>query len=224
MPASPIAKTLAARIEPAGSARGFPGGRRRLLLAMPAVAALGLAGCDFRRKAAFRNTDITGASFGKDFALIDHEGRPRTLADYRGKVVTLFFGYTHCPDVCPATLVEMAQVMKLLGSKSDRVQVLFVTVDPERDTQELLASYVPAFDKRFVGLYGDAEATAKAAKEFRVFYQKVVPSGAAPGIYTIDHSAGSFAFDAQGRVRLFITPGQGPESRAQDLGRLIDEG
>lgn len=197
--------------------------RRRLMLAAPALAALWLAGCDSARPA-FRNTDITGAEFGKGFELVDHEGRPRTLADYRGKVVTIFFGYTHCPDVCPATLVEMAQVMKLLGDKSDRVQVLFVTLDPERDTQALLASYVPAFDKRFVGLYGSPEATAKTAKEFKVFYQKVVAPGAAPGIYTIDHSAGSFAFDAQGRLRLFIKHGQGAEPLAQDLARLIDEG
>lgn len=197
--------------------------RRRLMLAAPALAALWLAGCDSARPA-FRNTDITGAEFGKGFELVDHEGRPRTLADYRGKVVTIFFGYTHCPDVCPATLVEMAQVMKLLGDKSDRVQVLFVTLDPERDTQALLASYVPAFDKRFVGLYGSPEATAKTAKDFKVFYQKVVAPGAAPGIYTIDHSAGSFAFDAQGRLRLFIKHGQGAEPLAQDLARLIDEG
>lgn len=197
--------------------------RRRLMLAAPALAALWLAGCDSARPA-FRNTDITGAEFGKGFELVDHEGRPRTLADYRGKVVTIFFGYTHCPDVCPATLVEMAQVMKLLGDRSDKVQVLFVTLDPERDTQALLASYVPAFDKRFVGLYGSPEATAKTAKEFKVFYQKVVAPGAAPGIYTIDHSAGSFAFDAQGRLRLFIKHGQGAEPLAQDLARLIDEG
>lgn len=197
--------------------------RRRLMLAAPALAALWLAGCDSARPA-FRNTDISGAEFGKGFELVDHEGRPRTLADYRGKVVTIFFGYTHCPDVCPATLVEMAQVMKLLGDRSDKVQVLFVTLDPERDTQALLASYVPAFDKRFVGLYGSPEATAKTAKEFKVFYQKVVAPGAAPGIYTIDHSAGSFAFDAQGRLRLFIKHGQGAEPLAQDLARLIDEG
>ncbi|GAA4416063.1 SCO family protein [Quisquiliibacterium transsilvanicum] len=195
--------------------------RRRLMLLAPALAALWLTGCD-SDKPAFRNTDVTGADFGKGFELTDHNGQRRTLADYRGKVVTIFFGYTHCPDVCPTTLSEMAEVMRLLGDKAERVQALFVTVDPERDTQELLASYVPAFDRRFVGLYGDPESTAKVAKEFKVFYQKV--PGSAPGIYTVDHSAGSFAFDAKGRVRLFIKHGQGAEPLAQDLERLIDEG
>lgn len=195
--------------------------RRRLLMLAPALATLWLAGCD-SRKPAFRNTDVTGAEFGKGFELTDHTGKPRTLADYHGKVVTVFFGYTHCPDVCPTTLTEMAEVMKLLGEKSDRVQVLFVTVDPERDTQELLASYVPAFDSRFVGLFGDPDATARVAKEFRVFFQKV--PGSAPGIYTVDHSAGSFVYDTRGRLRLFVKHGQGAEPLAQDLRRLIDEG
>lgn len=195
--------------------------RRRLVLLAPALAALWLAGCD-SGKPAFRNTDVTGAEFGRDFELTDHKGQRRTLADYRGKVVTIFFGYTHCPDVCPTTLSEMAEVMRLLGDKSDRVQALFVTVDPERDTQELLANYVPAFDRRFVGLYGDLESTAKVAREFKVFYQKV--PGGAPGIYTVDHSAGSFVFDAKGRIRLFVKHGQGAETLAQDLERLIDEG
>lgn len=195
--------------------------RRPMLLLAPALAALWLAGCD-SGKPAFRNTDVTGADFGKGFELIDHHGTRRTLADYRGKVVTIFFGYTHCPDVCPTTLTEMSEVMKLLGEKSDRVQVLFVTVDPERDTQELLASYVPAFDPRFVGLYGDLDTTARVAKDFKVFYQKV--PGSAPGIYTVDHSAGSFVFDAKGQLRLFVKHGQGAEPLAQDLRRLIDEG
>ncbi len=195
--------------------------RRRLLMLAPALATLWLAGCD-SRKPAFRNTDVPGAEFGKGFELTDHTGKPRTLADYHGKVVTVFFGYTHCPDVCPTTLTEMAEVMKLLGEKSDRVQVLFVTVDPERDTQELLASYVPAFDSRFVGLFGDPDATARVAKEFRVFFQKV--PGSAPGIYTVDHSAGSFVYDTRGRLRLFVKHGQGAEPLAQDLRRLIDEG
>lgn len=195
--------------------------RRRLLLLAPALAALWLAGCD-AGKPAFHNTDVTGAEFGKGFELTDHNGQRRTLADYRGKVVTIFFGYTHCPDVCPTTLSEMAEVMRLLGDKADRVQALFVTVDPERDTQELLANYVPAFDRRFVGLYGDVETTARVAKEFKVFYQKV--PGSAPGIYTVDHSAGSFVFDAKGQVRLFVKHGQGAEPLAKDLERLIDEG
>lgn len=195
--------------------------KRRLLLLAPVAAALWLAGCD-SGKPAFRNTDVTGAEFARGFELTDHNGNRRTLADYRGKVVTVFFGFTQCPDVCPTTLSEMSEVMRLLGDKSDRVQVLFITVDPERDTQELLAHYVPAFDARFVGLRGDPETIAKVAKEYKVFYQKV--PGSTPGSYTVDHSAGSFAYDAQGRLRLFIKHGQGAEPLAADLRRLIDEG
>lgn len=182
--------------------------------------ALALAACD-AGKAPFLNTDVTGAEFGKGFELTDHHGKPRTLADYKGKVVTIFFGYTQCPDVCPTTLSEMAQVMKLLGDRAADVQVLFVTVDPERDTRELLANYVPAFDPRFVGLFGDPAATAKVAKEFKVFYQKV--PGTMPGTYSMDHTAGSYVFDRQGRLRLFVKHGQGAEPLAADLRRLLDE-
>jgi len=182
--------------------------------------ALALAACDAGR-APFRNTDVTGAEFGKGFELTDHHGKPRTLADYKGKVVTIFFGYTQCPDVCPTTLSEMAQVMKLLGDRAADVQVLFVTVDPERDTRELLSNYVPAFDPRFVGLFGDLAATARVAREFKVFYQKV--PGSTPGTYSMDHTAGSFVFDRQGRLRLFVKHGQGAEPLAADLRRLLDE-
>jgi len=178
----------------------------------------GLAACT--GKAAFNNTDITGANFGKELALTGHDGKPRTLADFRGKVVVVFFGYTQCPDVCPTTLSEMAEVMKALGARSDKVQVLFVSVDPERDTQALLAQYVPAFDARFLGLYGDAEATTKAAREFKVFFQKV--PGKTPSSYTVDHTAGSYVFDPQGRIRLFVKHAQGVEPLASDLRRLID--
>ncbi len=195
--------------------------RALLLLLTSALVALAIAGCGARQPA-FRNVDITGADFARGFELTGHDGKPRTLADFRGKVVTVFFGFTQCPDVCPTTLTEMAQVMKLLGDKADKVQVLFVTVDPERDTQQLLASYVPAFDPRFLGLYGDVEATARVAKEFKIFFQKV--PGTTPGSYTVDHSAGSFAFDPQGRIRLFIRHGQGAEGLALDLRRLIDGG
>jgi protein SCO1/2 len=192
-----------------------------LLPVLMLLGVTGLTGCD-AGKPAFRNTDITGADFARGFELTGHDGKPRTLADFRGKVVTIFFGYTQCPDVCPTTLSEMAEVMALLGEKADQVQVLFVTVDPERDTPALLAEYAPAFDRRFLGLYGDAEATAKVAKEFKVFYQKV--PGKTPGSYTMDHSAGSFVFDQQGRVRLFVKHGQGADALAQDLRRLIDGG
>jgi protein SCO1/2 len=170
-------------------------------------------------QAQFRNTDVTGLGYARDFALTDHNGQPRTLADFRGKVVLVFFGYTHCPDVCPTTMAEMAGVMKELGPQAERVQVLFITLDPQRDTPEVLKAYVPAFDARFLGLYGSTEATDKVAKEFRVFYQKV--PGTEPGSYTLDHTAGSYVFDAQGRVRLFVRHGQGPEPIAHDLKLLL---
>lgn len=206
---------------PARALAGLSGpvrARRNFLLATLPVAML-LAGCD-RGAPSFRNTDVTGAAFGKGFELTDHLGRRRTLADYRGKVVTIFFGYTQCPDVCPTTLSEMVEVMRLLGDKADRVQVLFVTVDPERDTQELLAQYVPAFDPRFVGLRGSTEDIARVTKEFKIFHQKV--PGSRPGLYTVDHSAGSYAFDPQGRLRLFIKHAQGAAPLAEDLRKLID--
>lgn len=167
----------------------------------------------------FKNTDITGIDYAHDFALTDHTGKPRTLADFRGKVVLVFFGYTQCPDVCPTTMSEMAAVMKQLGPRADDVQVLFVTLDPARDTQALLAKYVPSFDPHFLGLRGDQAATEKVAKDFKIFFQKV--PGKNIGEYSIDHTAGSYVFDPQGRVRLFVRHGQGPEPIAHDLGILL---
>lgn len=178
-----------------------------------------LAGCNRQQDQAFKNTDITGLDYARDFALTDHTGKTRTLADFKGKAVVVFFGFTQCPDVCPSTMAEMAGVMKELGPLADKVQVLFITVDPERDTRELLAKYVPAFDPRFLGLVGDQAATAKVAKEFKVFYQKV--PGKTPGSYTMDHTAGSYVFDPQGRIRLFIRHGQGPEPIVHDLKILL---
>ena len=131
----------------------------------------------------------------------------------------MFFGYTQCPDVCPTTMAELANVMQALGPQSDRVQVLFVTVDPARDTPQILSQYVPAFDKRFLGLYGDDAAIAKVAKEFKVFYQKV--PGKTPGSYTMDHTAGSYVFDPQGHIRLFVKHGQGAEPLVHDLKILL---
>ncbi len=186
---------------------------------------LTLAGCGRKPDAGpaqagqFKNTDVTGLGYARDFALTDHNGKPRTLADFKGKVVVMFFGYTQCPDVCPTTMAELATVMQELGPLADRVQVLFVTIDPARDTQALLAKYVPAFDSRFLGLYGDQAATEKVAKEFKVFYQKV--PGKEPGSYTMDHTAGSYVFDPQGRIRLFVQHGQGAEPIAHDLKLLL---
>jgi protein SCO1/2 len=170
----------------------------------------------------FKASDITGSSFGRDFELRDPQGSTRRLADFRGKAVVVFFGYTQCPDVCPTTLASLAEAMKQLGPDADRVQVLFITVDPERDTPALLAQYVPAFDPRFLGLYGDAEATARTAKEFKIIYQKV--PGSSAGTYTMDHSAGTYVFDPQGRLRLYVANGQGADVFAHDLRELLRAG
>jgi protein SCO1/2 len=185
------------------------------------VLAVLLAGCDklFNKPPSFENTDVTGLDYGKGFALTDHHGKPRTLADFHGKVVAIFFGYTQCPDVCPTTMAEMAAVMKELGPAADQVQVLFVTLDPERDTRQLLAQYVPAFDQRFLGLYGNAQQTAQVAKEFKIFYAKV--PGSAPGSYTLDHTAGTYVFDRQGKLRLFIRNGQTPQAIVHDIRQLL---
>ncbi|MEM8511470.1 protein SCO1/2 [Massilia sp. MP_M2] len=195
--------------------------KRLLTIAAFSAVALFATGCDkLRDKApAFHNTDVTGVDYAKGFTLTDHTGKVRTLQDFRGKIVVMFFGYTQCPDVCPTTMAEMATVLKEMGPSADEVQVLFVTVDPERDTQELLSHYVPAFDKRFIGLYGDAAATAKVAKEFKVFYAKA--PGADASSYTVDHTAGSFVFDKQGQLRLFVRHGQGPGLIAHDLRQLL---
>ncbi|MBW8897294.1 MAG: SCO family protein [Massilia sp.] len=197
---------------------------KKLLPALVAACALtvSIAACDKlpgKQQVAFQNTDVTGLDYAKGFSLTDHTGKPRTLADFKGKVVVVFFGYTQCPDVCPTTMAEMATVMQKLGPLADQVQVLFITLDPERDTQQLLASYVPAFDKRFVGLRGTPEQTAKTAKEFKVFYAKV--PGSDPNSYTIDHTAGSYVFDRDGRLRLFIRHGQGPDPIVHDLRQLL---
>ena len=167
----------------------------------------------------FMNSDVTGLGSAKDFALTDHTGKRRTLADFKGKVVVMFFGYTQCPDVCPTTMAEMASMMKELGPQADQVQVLFVTVDPERDTQALLAQYVPVFDTRFLGLYGDAAATAKVAKEFNVYYAKV--PGTTPGSYSMDHTAASYVFDRSGKVRLLVHNGQGAAAITHDIKQLL---
>ncbi len=170
-------------------------------------------------KSTFKNTDVTGLGYAKDFALTDHNGKPRTLTDFKGKAVVVFFGFTQCPDVCPTTMAEMANVMQQLGPQADSVQVLFISVDPQRDTPELLAKYVPSFHPSFLGLVGDQAATDKVAKEFRVFYQKV--PGKEAGSYTVDHTAGSYVFDPQGRIRLFIRHGQGTEPIVHDLKILL---
>jgi protein SCO1/2 len=175
-----------------------------------------LAGCDGGRPQ-FRSTDITGAEYGKALELTDHAGKPRRLEDFRGKAVVLFFGFTHCPDVCPTTLVEVAGALKALGPDAERVQVLLVTVDPERDTQEALARYVTAFDPRFLGLRGDAAATQRDAKEFKIYYEKRKTGDT----YTVDHSGQTYVIDPQGRLRLLVRPERVGQDLAPDLKTLL---
>ena len=199
--------------------------RRRTLLGgtIGAAAALALAGCDriasFGSRPSFKGIDITGAEYARSLALPDAEGRPRTLADFKGKVTVVFFGFTQCPDVCPTTMVELAQVRKALGPDGARVQGVFVTIDPERDTPELLQAYVANFSADFVALRGSLEQTREAAKEFKVFFAKA--PGKTEGAYSMDHTAGSYIFDAEGRIRLFTRYGTGAEALTHDLKLLL---
>ncbi len=165
----------------------------------------------------FHASELGNKYAGADFKLTDHNGKPRTLSDFRGKVVAIFFGYTHCPDVCPTTLADMTRVMQLLGKDAERVQVLFVTVDPERDPPEMLVQYVPAFHPAFLGLYGDVETTAQVAKAFGVVYEKQPTSSG----YNVDHSAGTYLIDPQGQVRLLAPYAQRAEWMADDIRLLL---
>ncbi len=176
-----------------------------------------LAGCSEPRQ--FVSTDISMVDWGKDFSLTDHNGQPRRLGDFKGKAVVLFFGYTQCPDVCPTTLSTLRETMTLLGDDAKRVQVLFATVDPARDTPQLLAQYVPAFHPSFLGLYADEKTIAAVARDFKVFYAK--QPGKTPDSYSVDHSTGSFAFDARGKLRLLLRHGETPANVAADLKLLL---
>lgn len=170
-------------------------------------------------KPSFTAIDLTGADYAKDFDLTDHNGQRRTLADFRGKVVMVFFGYTQCPDVCPTSLSEMATIKQLLGEDAARFQGLFVTVDPERDKPEMLKAYMENFDPGFLALYTTPEKTAEVAKEYKVFYKKV--PGPTPTSYTIDHTAGSYVYDTQGHLRLFTRYNTKPELTVADLRQLL---
>lgn len=194
--------------------------RRRPFLAF-ILAGLLLAGCGGgARQAQYKGSDITGADFGKSLALTDHNGRKVTLETFRGKLVVLFFGYTHCPDVCPTTLSDMARAFMLMGPEAaGKVQVLFVSVDPERDTPEILKAYVPYFHASFLGLLGTPEEVARAANEFRIMYRKHVEPGATD--YLVDHSAGSYVLDERGKLRLYLPFGHPPEDITHDLLTLI---
>ena len=195
---------------------------RRLILGAALLGAAALAGCDRAGNAgaAFKGIDITGADYARDFDLPDAQGQRRRLADFKGRVVVVFFGFTHCPDVCPTTMAELAAVKAALGADGDRVQGIFITVDPERDTPELLRAYLGNFDKSFVALRGTDEETKALAKHFKVFYAKV--PGKTEGNYTIDHTAGSYVFDAKGSVRLFTRHGTGADALKSDLQLLLN--
>ncbi|MFD0669235.1 SCO family protein [Ramlibacter sp. MAHUQ-53] len=190
---------------------------RRFALASLAAAAF-LSACG-QSKPPFHSVDVTGADYAKDFALTDHDGQPRTLQDFRGKLVVLFFGYTQCPDVCPTTLTDLAEVKRQLGPDGDKLQGLFVTVDPERDTPEVLKAYMANFDPAFLALRGTPAQLEEVAKDFKVYYKKV--EGKAPGAYTMDHSAAHLVYDTQGRLRLYVRPGTGPKVLAEDLKLLL---
>jgi len=196
----------------------------RRAFAIGAVALV--AGCDRtagdRGRPTFHFTDITGAEFARKLELTDADGKPRSLADWRGKVIVVFFGYTQCPDVCPTTMAELAQIRTQLGADGDRLETVFVTIDPERDTPEVLKAYVANFGPNVVALRGNAEQTAAAAKEFKVFYAKV--PGKTAGSYTMDHTAASYIFDKEGRLRLFFRYGSGAQALASDLQTLIRAG
>lgn len=204
--------------------------RRSLLRISGAAAAVSLmvlAGCDASTSGgtaatAFKGIDITGADYARTLSLTDQNGQRRTLADFKGKVTVVFFGFTQCPDVCPTTMAELAQVKAALGQDGNRVQGVFITVDPERDTADVLKTYMKGFDPSFIALRGSPEEIAATAKEFKVFYAKV--PGKIEGSYSVDHTAGSYVFDAQGRVRLFVRYGGGAQALAADLKALLAAG
>jgi len=191
-----------------------------IAVALLATAALLLGGCSENGKPGFSAIDLTGADYAKDFALTDHNGKARTLKDFQGKVVVVFFGYTQCPDVCPTSLTELVAVKKLLGADGDKLQGLFVTIDPARDTPEVMKSYMANFDPTFLALYADsAEKLAALAKDYKVYYKKV--DGKSPTSYTMDHSAGMYIYDTQGQLRLYSRYGSGAGALASDIQLLL---
>ena len=185
---------------------------------LSALAVLALAACS-PDKPKFNAIDITGADYAKGFTLTDHNGQSRSLSDFKGKVVVLFFGYTQCPDVCPTSMVELAEVKRLMGADGDKLQGVFVTVDPVRDTAELLKAYMANFDPTFVAFIPTPEQLAVVAKDYKIYYKKV--EGQTPTSYTMDHSAGSYVYDTQGNLRLYSRYGVGPQVLAQDIQTLL---
>lgn len=193
---------------------------RRHLLVLSLGSALALQACS-DSKPAFSGIDITGADYATGFSLTDHNGQPRTLADFKGKVVVIFFGFTQCPDVCPTSMVEMAEAKRLLGPDGERFQGLFVSIDPERDTPGIMREYMASFDPSFLALYAAPDALPELAKAYRIYYKKV--PGPTPTSYTMDHSAGSYVYDPQGRVRLYNRYGSGAQALANDIRLLLDQ-
>lgn len=197
---------------------------RRHLLSLALCSAL-LSACSDKPADAsasgFSGIDITGADYATGFTLTDHNGQPRTLADFKGQVVVIFFGFTQCPDVCPTSMTEMAQARQLLGPQGEKLQGLFVSIDPERDTPEVMKEYMASFDPSFLALYAAADKLPEVAKSFRIYYKKV--AGSTPTSYTMDHSAGSYVYDTQGRVRLYHRYGSGAPALAGDLQKLLAE-
>ena len=196
------------------------GPRRRVLAAsLAAVSMLGLSACD-PSKPQFVSIDITGAEYARGFQLTDQNGQRRTLDEFKGKVVAVFFGYTQCPDVCPTTLTEWVDIKRQLGADGDRLQGIFITVDPTRDTPEVLKAYMGNFDPSFLALIpGSDDALAQVAKEYKIIYKKV--EGKTPGSYTMDHSAGSYLYDPQGRLRLYSRYGNRMEGLVSDIRQLL---
>ena len=198
-------------------------GRRQVVKKLAGVSSLlltgGLLAACSPDKLQFQSIDLTGADYAQGFSLADHNGKQRTLKDFSGKVVVVFFGFTQCPDVCPTSMAELAQVKELLGVDGDKLQAIFMTVDPERDTPELLKAYMANFDPGFLALRPTLEQLPQVAKDFKVYYKKV--EGKTPGSYTMDHSAGSYIFDTKGNIRLYNRYGSSVEGLTSDIKLLL---
>ena len=184
-----------------------------------AAMALALSGCS--DQPAFTGIDITGADYAQGFSLTDHNGQARTLADFKGQAVVVFFGFTQCPDVCPTSMSELAQAKQLLGEQGSRLQGLFISIDPERDTPDIMKEYMASFDPSFLALYAKPDELPALAKSFKVYYKKV--DGPTPTSYTMDHSAGSYVFDPQGRIRIYHRYNSGAPALANDVKALLAE-
>jgi protein SCO1/2 len=189
--------------------------------ALSAMAAAVFTACS-EKEVAFSSIDVTGANYAKDFALADHNGEVRHLKDFAGKVVVMFFGYTQCPDVCPTSMAELAEVKRLLGKDGDRLQGIFVTVDPARDAAEVLKAYMTAFDPGFLALVPTPQQLAQVTADYKIYYKKV--EGPTPSSYTMDHSAGSYIYDTKGQLRLFTRYGSGAAVLASDIAQLLKQG